>query len=449
MMHDAATVAPENAVPAAGGGASVFQTTDRPRWEDYSRCVHCGLCLNVCPTFRLLGEEMDSPRGRIYQVVLADQGRIGLEELRPHLDRCLDCRACEPACPSGVQYGRILEAARAELAASDPRPAWQKRLRRHFFEQVLPSRNWLRVYAALLLAGQRSGLQAVLRKSGALRALGLEKAERLAPAVSWPFFSREFGQAFPAQGARRMRVALLAGCMQNVVCAGMNRAALRVLQWNGCEVVVPAGQTCCGALHVHAGERDFARRLARRNVAAIPFAEFDALITASAGCGSVLKEYGELLPDAEAAGFAGKVRDISEFLAALGLRREGLRSLPVKVTLQDACHLAHAQRIRSAPRELLRAVPGLELIEMRRADQCCGSAGIYNLEQPEIAGRLLAEKMDLVREAGADWLITANPGCQLQLQAGVRADGSRQPVLHIIELLAIAYGFASAPEISG
>ncbi len=427
--------------PPSAGAVSAFQTADRPRWEDYSRCVHCGLCLNVCPTFRLLGEEMDSPRGRIYQIAQADAGRIGLDELRMHLERCLDCRACETACPSGVQYGRILEAARAELAARPAGSALRRRLRHYLFARVLPSRGRIRFYAALLAAAQRSGLEAFGRRSGLLRALGLEPAARLAPAVSRPVFHSEIGRTFPARGDRRARVVLLAGCIQNVFCAPLNRAALGVLQANGCEVSLPAGQTCCGALHVHAGERETARRLARQNLAAFNPGDYDAIVTAAAGCGSALKEYGDLLAgDERARAFAAKVRDITEFLAALGMRAEGLRPLPVSVTFQDACHLAHGQRIRSAPRELLRAVPGLKLVEMRRADQCCGSAGIYNLEQPEIAVRLLEEKMELVAETGAAWLVTANPGCQLQLQAGVRAAGRSQPVLHVVELLARAYG---------
>ncbi len=453
-MTSAPTAAAVSAENRPTDGVSAFQTDDRPRWEDYSRCVHCGLCLNVCPTFRLLGEEMDSPRGRIYQIAQADAGRLELERLRTHLDRCLDCRACETACPSGVQYGRILEGARAELAAADRLAAGKRlrdrlagRLRRHLFERVLPSRGRMRLYASLLDAGQRMGLPGLAERIGLLRALGLENAARLAPRLARPFFHREIGQTFPAHGERRARVVLLAGCMQNIFFTNMNRAALRVLQWNGCEVEIPAGQTCCGALHMHAGERETARRLARKNLEAFDAGGFDAIVTASAGCGSTLKEYGELLAqDARAAVFAGKVRDITEFLAALGLRNDGLRALPASVTYQDACHLAHGQRIRSAPRELLRAVPGLKLIEMPHADQCCGSAGTYNLEQPEIAGRLLREKMQWARSTGADWIVTANPGCQLQIQAGVRASGQPQPVLHVIELLAIAYGFAPMPD---
>lgn len=428
---------PEGAAAETGAAASSFRTADRPRWEDYSRCIHCGLCLQACPTFRLLGEEMDSPRGRIYQIAQVDAGRLPLEgALETHLGRCLDCRACETACPSGVEYGKILERARGELAA---RRAGQTgglggRVANYVFRQLLPKPKAMARQARLLRFYQRSGLRGLARASGVLQWLGLAGAESLAPEVEGEFFAAEMGRTFPAKGPRRARVAFLAGCIQRVAFAEMNRATIRVLQAAGCEVVVPAAQTCCGALHVHAGRREEARGLARTNIAA--FGGFEAIVTNSAGCGSALKEYGDLMHgEAAAEAFAGRVRDATELLAELGMPAGLLGPLPIAVTYQDPCHLAHGQRIRSAPRELLRAIPGLELREMERADSCCGSAGIYNLVQPEIAGRLLEQKMGTIAATGARTIITANPGCMLQLRAGLRRDGAPGRVLHVMELL--------------
>ncbi len=431
--------------------ASGFHSPDRPRWEDYARCVHCGLCLNACPTFRVLGEEMDSPRGRIYQIAQADAGRLPLEgAMQLHLDRCLDCRACETACPSGVEYGKILEAARAELESQRPRPAWVRWLRRHAFGQVMPSPGWLRFYARWLWLYQRSGMQSLARASGLLRSLGLAGAESLAPAISNRFFYSAWGRPFPAFGSQRAQVGMLAGCIQNVAFAGMNRATLRVLQHNGCAVTIPAAQTCCGALHVHAGRRDEARRLARQNIAAFEALPCDAIISNSAGCGAALKEYPELLAgdpawQARAAAFAARLRDVTEFLAELGLRPEGLQPLALTVTYQDPCHLAHGQGIRAAPRQLLEAIPQLRLRELPRSDQCCGSAGIYNLLQPGIAGRLLDDRMEAFDSTGADLLVTANPGCMLQLQAGLRRHRRNARVLHVVELLDQAYTHSNSP----
>jgi glycolate oxidase iron-sulfur subunit len=433
--------------PATGTSRSAFHTTDRPRWEDYSRCIHCGLCLEACPTFRLLGEEMDSPRGRIYQIAQADAGRLPLAgAFETHIGRCLDCRACQTACPSGVEYGKILERARAELAAQREVRGPKAWLANYVFRRLLPDPKAMARQARLLRWYQRGGPRAVARATGVLRLLGLAQAESLAPEVEDEFFRAEMGRTFPAVGPRRARVAFLAGCVQRVAFAGMNRATLRVLQAAGCEVVIPAAQTCCGALHVHAGRRAEARELARTNIQA--FAGFDAVVTNSAGCGSALKEYGDLLEgDAAAEDFAGRVRDATELLAALGLPAGMLRPLPWRVTYQDPCHLAHGQRIRSAPRQLLAAVPELELVEMERADSCCGSAGIYNVVQPEIAGRLLDEKMATVRATRAGTIVTANPGCMLQLRAGIRRTDAADRVMHVMELLdaALAPGAVENP----
>jgi len=426
--------------------SEAISTPDRPTWELYSVCIHCGLCLNQCPTYRVLGTEMDSPRGRIYQTLLVDEGRLAIGDTYvTHIDRCLDCRACETACPSGVEYGRIVERARAQIEQSYRRPLFARVLRSYFYGRVLPDFARLARLARLLRWWQRSGLQRVVRASGLLKLLGVAKLEALTPRIEDDFFFRHLGETFPAEGERRARVALLAGCIASVAFAELNRATIRVLQKNGVEVWIPPGQACCGALHAHAGFRDQARQQARINIDAMlaPGAAFDAIVTNAAGCGSTLKEYGDLLAAdpryaARALEFQKKMQDVNEFLAALGLRPP--RAKPAqRVTYQDPCHLAHGQRIRSAPRELLRAI-GAEVVELPHADYCCGSAGVYNVAQNKLSMQILDAKMDDVASVSADVLATANVGCMLQLRAGVEQRGLKLPVKHVMELLDEAYG---------
>lgn len=418
---------------------------EAPRGADLDKCIHCGLCLNNCPTYRELGVEMDSPRGRIYQMLQVATGQM---EPGPayyqHLDLCLACRGCESACPSGVPYGRLIEAARTEIEASAPRPWATRMLRRFLFDTLLVSRGWIKAAGALLYLYEMLGLRKLARSSGLLRLFGkLGRIEHLAPSAEAPFFFSSIGKTFPAHGEPRARVAFLAGCLANVTSARLNEATVRVLQRNGCEVVIPEAQTCCGALHVHSGLKDEARALARRNIEAFLSGGFDAVITNAAGCGSTLKEYHELLEhDPQFAGraeaFVKKVRDITEFLAGIGLRPE-MGRLEVTVTYQDSCHLAHGQKIRQAPRDLLRAIPGATFRELPLADLCCGSAGVYNIVHDDIADSLLRKKMALVESTGAGVITTANVGCALQLKAGAERYGRGQRVLHVVELLDEAY----------
>jgi glycolate oxidase iron-sulfur subunit len=417
---------------------------DKPQQADLDRCVHCGLCLNACPTYRELGVEMDSPRGRIYQMNQVAAGAPVTPSYVEHIELCLACRACETACPSGVEYGRLVEAARSEIEARTTRPFGVRLLRRFVFGRLLQSPALLKTAGALLYLYEASGLQSVVRSSGLLRLFGrLGDLESLAPRAEPPFFFSQIGKTFPAEGERRYRVAFLAGCIANVSFARLNEATVRVLQKNGCEVVVPEEQTCCGALHVHAGLRDYARALARRNIDAVVDAGFDAVITNAAGCGSTLKEYDELLDHdpayaEKAHKFVELMKDVNEFLASIELNPR-MGQMPVSVTYQDSCHLAHGQRVRAQPRKLLRAVPGLEFREMPMSDLCCGSAGIYNVTQNEMAMSVLKSKMDYVNMAGADVIVTANPGCMLQLQAGARLHGKGQRVAHVVEILDEAY----------
>ena len=431
-------------IATADPPGSNFTTPDRPSWDLYSRCIHCGLCLQQCPTYRVLGREADSPRGRIYQILQVDAGRLQIgDSFVTHIDRCLGCRACETACPSGVQYGRILERARAEIERNYERGWLTRRLRNWFYRDLLDDHqklaraaNWLRSY-------QRSGLQKLARASGVLKLLGLEKVEALAPRVDDEFYFSQLGKLFPAAGECRGRVVFLAGCVASVAFSKLNEATVRVLTKNGYDVLVPEGQGCCGALHAHAGYREEARKQARRNIQAMLDATTAAVVTNSAGCGAMMKEYGELLEHdptlaERAREFAAKVKDITEFLAEVGLRPPQ-RELAARVTYQDPCHLAHAQKVRLAPRELLKTV-GAELAEMAHPDFCCGSAGTYNVTENEISMKILADKMDEVGVTGAEIIATANTGCMLQLRAGVESRGLKMRVAHVVELLDECYG---------
>ncbi len=417
---------------------------DKPSQVDLDHCVHCGLCLNACPTYRELGVEMDSPRGRVYQMVKVAQGELAIgPSYIEHIDLCLACRACESACPSGVKYGRLVEAARAEIESETTRPFLERLVRDFVFGRLLASPLLLRVAGFKMWLYQKSGLQSLVRASGLLKLMKLDQVERLAPQAEFPSFFRHYGKTFPAEGARRHRVAMLGGCIANVTFARLNEATIRVLRKNGCEAVVPNDQTCCGALHIHAGRAEEGRRLARRNIDALLAGDYDAIITNAAGCGSTLKEYDHLLAAdpayaEKARRFVARVKDVNEFLASIELNRN-LGPVPATVTYQDSCHLAHGQQVRTPPRQLLAAVPELEFKEMALSDMCCGSAGIYNVVQNEMAMALLERKMENVNRTGADRVVTANPGCLLQLKAGVELHGHGQQVMHVVEVLDESY----------
>jgi glycolate oxidase iron-sulfur subunit len=426
--------------PVEARQASGFSGADIPVYDDYAHCVHCGLCLNQCPTYKLWGLEADSPRGRIRQIVLVDKGRLPLgDSFVKHIDQCLDCRACETACPSGVQYGKLVEAARAQIEQNYRRPFFSRIARTFAFRHLLPYPRRIALVARAVYLYQQSGLQELARASGILRLLGLADRERLLPPIDQKFFFSNLGRTYPAAGQRRARVALFAGCVAQVSFSKLHEATIRVLTANGCEVVVPAGQICCGALAAHAGARDAARGVARTNLDVFLGSDFDAVITNAAGCGSTLKEYEHLFVSgseehAKAGAFRKKMRDVTEFLADLGMSAP-LANLPLRVTYQDSCHLLHGQKIREAPRTLLRAIPGVELVEMNMADYCCGSAGSYNITETQASLELLAEKMKHARATGAPVIVTANPGCLLQMRAGARIHATGQEVVHVVELL--------------
>lgn len=419
-----------------------------PKRADLDTCVHCGLCLNACPTYRELGLEADSPRGRVYQMIQVYEGRAEIDEsYQRHIGLCLACRACESACPSGVPYGRLVEAARAEIDAKTTRPAMERRIYDFVFGKVLPSARWLKALSYPLYLYQRSGLERRMSQSSLLKRFPrLAQLASLSPRVQMPSFFTQYGKTFRADGVRRHRVAMLGGCMANVCYARLHEATVRVLRRNGCEVVVPADQTCCGALHVHAGRKEEAQQLARRNVDALLGQGFDAILTNTSGCGCALKEYHDLLEDdpayaGRAKEFRGKVKDINEFLGSIDLRPPE-RELKAVVTYQDSCHLTHGQKLPGPPRKLLKSIPGITFKEMPFSDHCCGSAGIYNVLHTDMSLGLLRKKMDHANSTGAAIIASANPGCLLQLEAGVRMHGKGQRVLHVVELLDEAYGGA-------
>ena len=405
---------------------------------DLAQCVHCGLCLPNCPTYQQTGYEAESPRGRIHLIAALNEGRVDASpSFREHIELCLVCRNCESVCPSGVHFGRIMESGRAQLY-SRASLSWPERaFRRLAFYEILPHRGRLRALFAALLVYQRSGLQRLVRASHMLPP-PLAQAESLLPPLPAPFASQ--WEVYPAEGRVRYRVGMFTGCVMPLVYGPVHAATLRVLRHNGCEVHIPRDQVCCGALNVHGGERSVASQLARQNLGAFLGRGLDAIIVNSAGCGATMKEYTELLgaSDPLAVEFSGLVRDVTEFLASIQLEPPR-RSLNRRVTLQESCHLVHAQRVKTAPRHLLAQIPGVELRDIPHADVCCGSAGLYMLTQREMSTRILDDKMDEIAATRADTIVTANPGCMMQLFRGVQRRGLSAEVRHVVELLDEAY----------
>jgi glycolate oxidase iron-sulfur subunit len=427
-------------------GASAFDQLDPPATKLYLDCVHCGFCLPTCPTYLVLGNEMDSPRGRIWLIRSAAEGKIGIaDSFAKHMNLCLLCRACETACPSGVKFGFLMEAARGQVDRHYRYPPADRRFRDlilHTFTDL----GRLRAVTGLLRFYQRSGLQTLARASGILRSLGrLGRMEAFLPAIPRP--RSELPEILPAKGERRGRAGLLAGCVQRFFFADVNRATASVLSENGYEVVVPRDQGCCGSLLVHEGEREQAKELARRTIDTFERAGVDVVVVNAAGCGSVMKEYWELLHTdptyaQRAQAFSRKVRDVSQLLAQVPLNGR-LRPLALTVTYHDACHLAHGQKVRQEPRAILKAIPGLQLVELRESDVCCGSAGIYNLLYPDLAQQFLDRKIERITETGATVVVSGNPGCTLQIEKGLKERGLNIRVLHPVELLDWSY---RAPE---
>ena len=419
-------------------GTSAFDERHAPSREIIDQCVHCGFCLPVCPTYALWNEEMDSPRGRIYLMKLAADGKAEMNaKWVGHFDTCLGCMACMPACPSGVDYGKLIEATRAQIERKYDR-GWAERFYRRMIFAMFTRPERLRMMRMPLLVYQRSGLQRLVRRSGGLRLLPkrLQAMEALLPELT---ATEDVAEVTPAVGEKRRRVGMLLGCVQREFFPQVNAATARVLAAEGCEVVSPADQPCCGALLVHAGEEAGAVGLARHLINVFERANVDAIVTNAAGCGSNVKEYGHLLRDdanyaERAKAFSAKCKDVTEVLAELP-QRAARNPLRLKVVFHDSCHLQHAQGVRTQPRNLLAAIPELELVEIAEAPICCGSAGIYNLVQPNAANALGDRKAELIVPLDADVVVTGNPGCILQLQASLERMGKKIPVLHTIQLL--------------
>jgi glycolate oxidase iron-sulfur subunit len=392
-------------------------------------CVHCGICLPQCPTYRVLEEEMDSPRGRLYLMRAVAEGRMApTPGMARHLDLCLGCRACETACPSGVPFGRLLETARADLAQARVHAPGRDGGTLRMLLEIFPRPERLAALAGALRLYQQTGLQGLVRGFGLLAPFKrLRTLDALLPAV--PPAGAALPAIIPASGKRRGRVGLLTGCVQRAFFPQVNRETARLLAAAGWEVVAPPGQGCCGALHLHAGQLPDFRVHARALTEAFP-ADLDFVVANAAGCGSALREYGHWLEGVDA--FAAKVRDISEVLAEATLP---LRELPLTVTYHDACHLAHGQKVRAEPRALLRRIPGLRLVDLAESDLCCGSAGVYNILEPEMAGELARRKIERIRETGARVVVTGNPGCITQIESEARRRGLALEVLHPVELL--------------
>jgi glycolate oxidase iron-sulfur subunit len=418
--------------------ASAFDAHHPPSNEIIEKCVHCGFCLPVCPTYVLWGLEMDSPRGRIYLMKLASEGATDMNaNWVSHFDSCLGCMACMTACPSGVDYGKLIEATRAQIERNTQRSPGEKRHRRFLFETFTHPERLKRLRLPLLVY-QKSGLQAVVRGSGLLKLLPnkIQAMEALLPKLG-P--NEAVAEITPAVGAKRRRVGLLLGCVQREFFPQVNAATARVLAAEGCEVVAPQAQPCCGALLVHAGEEAAAVDLAKRTIDAFERADVDAIVSNAAGCGSNVKEYGHLLRDDpayadRARSFAAKCKDVSEVLADLEPRAPR-HPLKLRVAFHDSCHLQHAQDVRSQPRALLAKIPELQLTEIPEAAICCGSAGIYNLVQPEAANEIGDRKAQLIASLNADVVATGNPGCLLQLQSSLARLGKTTSVVHTIQLL--------------
>jgi glycolate oxidase iron-sulfur subunit len=420
-------------------------------YRRYQDCVHCGLCTASCPTYIETSDENDSPRGRIYLMRAVTDGRLAVgPKVREHLELCLDCRACESACPSGVQYGKLIEPFKVALQASAPPAERTGLLERLILHHLFPHAQ--RVKAALLPARllQRLGVLDAAERTGLTRLLPgpLRRMQAMLPNLNRPAGSGPgsgsgaLPDVLPPIGPKRARVALFLGCVADALYPETTAATARVLQYNGCEVVIPRGQACCGAIHYHSGVEPPALALARQNLAAFDPAAFDAIIVNAAGCGAMLKDYTHLLHEASSAdaatAFVAKVKDISEFLVALGPIAPTHR-LPLKVTYHDACHLCHGQQIRTQPRQLLKLIPGLDLVGLEESEICCGAAGTYNLTQPEMSERLGRRKMDHLAATGAAVVATGNVGCILQIARKIKERQSTMKVVHPVDLLDQAY----------
>ncbi len=429
---------------------SSFKWPDAPEEDLYSVCVHCGFCLEVCPTYLETGDENESPRGRVYLIKEADKGNLLLDEsVIDPVFNCLDCRACETVCPSGVKVGTLIEQARGQVYYQDeekPKSSGAKRaIEKFVLRGVFPYPKRLKKLGKLVRFYQKSGLQTALNTTRAIKILPkhLQEMQAIMPQVAKESALDSLPERIQHSGDRcKTSAALFTGCVMDVMFADINRATARVCTRNGIDVSVPKQQICCGALQIHAGDREQAREMARHNIDVFLESGDDYIVVNAAGCGSAMKEYPELFKNdpvylEKAQQFSSRVRDISELLVGVGFEAPK-GNLSRTVTYQDACHLCHAQGIRSQPRQILNSIPGLRFVEMEESDHCCGSAGIYNLTHPDMSGQILARKMSNVPQE-ADGIAMGNPGCMMQIKVGAYRHHVDVDVLHTVELLDLAY----------
>ena len=415
---------------------------DEKKWAD---CVHCGMCLESCPTYEITGQEQHSPRGRVHLIKSVAEGKISVnEQFTDPVFACLDCRACTTACPANVDVGGLIEEARGQIRQAMPLTGWKGMISKFFLKELFPHSHRLEAAGSLLKLYQKSGMQKVMRTTGMLNMMPahLAEMENVMPKITRSVRKKyKKKRVLKAKAERKAEVAFLTGCIMDVMFSDINEATLNVLRRNGNDVVIPPSQTCCGALHVHAGDRDMGRQLAKKNIEA--FQHADTIIVNAAGCGCMLKEYPELFREEEqewlekAEVFAEKVQDISKYLHDTGYRPPQAK-LHKRITYHDACHLAHGQGVREEPRDILLSIPGVEMVHMANADRCCGSAGIYNLTNPDMAGAVLQSKMEHVPH-DVEMISMGNPGCMLQMAVGVKKYGRSQQIVHTVQLLEWAY----------
>ncbi|WP_059105719.1 (Fe-S)-binding protein [Shouchella shacheensis] len=419
--------------------------SDHPDENKWADCVHCGMCLEACPTYEETGQEQHSPRGRVHLIKSVAEGKLEVNEaFSDPVFACLDCRACETACPADVEVGGLIEEARGQIRQAMPLTGWKKVVSGFFLRGLFPYYNRLHALGGLLKVYQKSGAQALVRKTGLLNVMPphLAAMEAVMPAVQTPVRKKYKNKAvIKAEPETKHTVSFLTGCVMDVMFSDINDATIRVLARNGNDVTIPDKQTCCGALHVHAGDREMGRKLAKENIEA--FEETDTIIVNAAGCGCMLKEYTELFREVDtewkerAEAFAEKVEDVSKYLYDTGYEKPKA-ALNTRITYHDACHLAHGQGVTKEPRDLLLDIPGVEMIRMPNADRCCGSAGIYNITNPEMADAVLKSKMEHVPE-DVEMISMGNPGCMLQMAMGVEKYGRSQQIVHTVQLLDWAY----------
>jgi glycolate oxidase iron-sulfur subunit len=421
-----------------------FDAQNPPDPKVIDTCVHCGFCLSTCPSYRVIGKEMDSPRGRIYLMDAINTGEAPLAEATvQHFDSCLGCLACVSTCPSGVQYDQLIAATRPQIERNHVRSLPEKLLRQFIFS-IFPYPNRMRALLRPLGVYQKSGLQKLVRSMAFLKTIApqLTAMESMLPPLSPQAFEDSIPALIPAQGEKRYRVGMILGCVQRLFNPEVNDATVRVLTANGCEVVVPQLQGCCGALSHHQGQEEQAKTLARQMIDTFADTGVDAVLINASGCGHTMKEYAHILQDDpeyydKAKDFVSKVKDVQEFLAEVGLtvKLSPLKNEPLTLVYQDACHMLHGQKISVQPRQLLRKIPGVQLRESIDAALCCGSAGIYNILKPEVAEELGRQKVENLTNTGAQVIASANIGCYVQISKHLQLQGKHVPVLHSMQLL--------------